>query len=107
MFRLSDYDFENNEKDYVAFMAVFEKFLEMCHITSEPKHFYTEYELHENAKGFALDYVEMRTTGNIPQSLIEFLTVCGEYLDYNINMHHLTEVAEVDDMYWNVYNDLV
>lgn len=107
MFRLSDYDFEYGEKDYVAFMAVFKKFLDLCHELNEPmKGHFTEAEMVDHAENYALDYVTMRTEGIVSMSLVEFLNECVEYLDYNVNVYHITEVDDLDDMLWNVYSDL-
>lgn len=107
MFRLSDYDFESCGKDYVAFMDVFKKFLTCCREINEPmRGYFTEDEMIEHAEDYALDYVTMRTEGNIPMQLVEFLNVCVEYLGYNVNVYHITEVEDLDDMLWNVYGDL-
>lgn len=107
MFRLSDYDFESCGKDYVAFMDVFKKFLTLCRAINEPSRgYFSEDEMIDHAEDFALDYITMRIEGNIPMQLVDFLNMCVEYLDYNVNVYHITEVEDLDDMLWNVYGDL-
>ena len=107
MFKLSDYDFEYGEKDYVAFMDVFKKFLTLCKAVNKPmRGNFTESKMINHAEDFALDYITMRTEGNIPMQLVDFLKVCVDYLGYNVNVYHITEVEDLDDMLWNVYGDL-
>lgn len=108
MFRLSDYDFEYGEKDYVAFMAVFKKFLDLCHELNEPmKGHFTEAEMIEHAENYALEYIEMRQTRKVSSIIADFVEQCEEYLEYNSFLNiAVDDVDRYDDMLWNVYSDL-
>ena len=108
MFRLSDYDFEYGEKDYVAFMAVFKKFLDLCHELNEPmKGNFTEAEMIEHAENYALEYIEMRQTRKVSSIIAYFVEQCEEYLEYNSFLNiAVDDVDRYDDMLWNVYSDL-
>lgn len=114
MFRLSDYDFESCEKDYMAFMDVFKKFLTLCRAINEPsKGYFTEDEMIEHAEEFALEYIAMRINSAIAKNynvktinnnIILLVDQCADYLDYpDINIE---TVEDLDDMLWNIYGDL-
>jgi hypothetical protein len=107
MFRLSDYDFEYGEKDYVAFMAVFKKFLDLCHELNEPmKGHFTEAEMIDHAENYALDYVEMRQTGVVSENLEALISECINYLDYPVIELSECDVDDYDDLLWDIYEDL-
>ena len=108
MFRLSDYDFEYSEKDYVAFIAVFKKFVELLNVMNEPmRAFFSEAEIIEHAETYALEYVEMRQTRKVSSIIADFVEQCEEYLDYNSFLNIAVDDSDrYDDMLWNIYSDL-
>jgi hypothetical protein len=108
MFRLSDYDFEYGEKDYVAFMDVFKKFLTICRELNEPiRGFFTEDEMIDNAENFALEYIEMRKTKVVSNTIAEFVEICETYLGYNaVCEQGIDDSDKYDDTLWNIYGDL-
>ena len=108
MFRLSDYDFENSEKDYVAFMDVVKKFLDICRAINEPcRGNFTEDEMIDHSENFALEYVEMRQTGVVEESLEALISECINYLGYPVIMLSEYTVEEYDDLLWDIHEDLV
>jgi len=110
MFRLSDYDFEYSEKDYVAFMAVFKKFLELAeHYNEEWKGCFTEYELMDNAENYALEYINMRVTGEVSDTIRQFTGLCAqsEYNNITEELINSWSVDDIDDMLWNIYGDVI
>ena len=108
MFRLSDYDFESCGKDYVAFMDVFKKFLDLCHVLNEPmRGNFTEAEMIEHAENYALEYIEMRQTKKVSSNLADFVEICEEYLDYSAPLNLVVDSAkDYDDRLWDIYEDL-
>ena len=110
MFRFSDYDFEYSEKDYVAFMHVFKKFLELAeHYNEAWKGCFSRYELIENAENYALEYVNMRVTGKVSETVRYFTGLCAqsEYNNITEEFINIWDVDEIDDMLWNVYSDVI
>jgi hypothetical protein len=107
MFRLSDYDFECSENDYMAFMELFKKFLDLCHELNEPmKGHFTEAEMIDHAENYALDYVEMRQTGVVSENLEALISECINYLDYPVIELSECDVDDYDDLLWDIYGDL-
>ena len=107
MFRLSDYDFESCEKDYVAFMDVFKKFLTLCREINEPsKGYFSEDEMIDHAENFALEYVEMRQTGVVSENLEALISECINYLNYPIVELSECDIDDYDDLLWDIYEDL-
>ncbi len=108
MFRLSDYDFEYSEKDYVAFMDVFKKFLTCCRELNLPmRGYFTEDEMIDNAENLALEYIEMRKTKIVSDTIAEFVEVCEIYLGYNaVCEQGVDDSDKYDDTLWNIYGDL-
>jgi hypothetical protein len=107
MFRLSDYDFEYGEKDYVAFMDVFKKFLTICRELNEPiGGFFTADEMIDHAENYALDYVEMRHTGVVSENLEALISECINYLNYPVIEFSECDVDDYDDLLWDIYGDL-
>ena len=107
MFRLSDYDFEYSEKDYVAFMDVAKKFLTICRAINEPcRGNFTEDEMINHAEDFALDYVEMRQTGVVSENLEFLISDCINYLNYPVIELSEYNVDDYDDLLWDIYGDL-
>ena len=104
MFRLSDYDFEYSEKDYVAFMDLFKKFVYMIReITTEMVY---EDELFNEAENLALEYIEMRREKVLGDELRAFISEAVNYLGYNCIMLSERTTEEIDDLLWDIYGDL-
>jgi 5'-deoxynucleotidase YfbR-like HD superfamily hydrolase len=108
MFRLSDYDFEYGEKDYVAFMDLVKKFLTCCREINEPmRGYFTEDEMIDNAENLALEYIEMRKTKVVSNTIAEFVETCEIYLGYNAICEQVVDDSDkYDDTLWNIYGDL-
>ena len=107
MFRLSDYDFENGTRDYVAFMSVFKKFLELVHELNSEE---TPYEcvMIDRAENLALSYVqELRGMQFVSEELKAFIYECCNELEYPVIMLDDKTVDEIDDLLWDIYGDMV
>ena len=104
MFRLSDYDFEYSEKDYVAFMSLFKKFVYMIReVTTEMVY---EDELFNEAENLALEYIEMRQNKTVGDELKAFITEAVNYLGYPCVILDGKTTEEIDDLLWNIFEDL-
>jgi hypothetical protein len=89
-------------------MDVFKKLLTICRELNEPiRGFFTEDEMIDNAENFALEYIEMRKTKVVSNTIAEFVEMCETYLGYNaICEQGIDDSDKYDDTLWNIYGDL-
>lgn len=108
MFRLSDFDFEN-EVNSVGFMEVYRKFFDICKEFNEDwKAFFSDKEISINAEDFANEYINMRTTKEVSDTIriVTKNAVHSLYGEETAETVDTMDADEIDDMLWNVYEDI-
>ena len=110
--RLSDYDFETetmNMNSIDGFMEVYRKFVAICkEFNVDWKAFLSDEEISENAENFATEYINMRITKEVSDTLRTIVkdAVHSLYGEETAKTVDNMEVEEIDDMLWNVYEDI-
>lgn len=110
--RLSDYDFENvamNMDCVGGFMEVYRKFVLICQEFNEDwKAFLTDEEISENAENFATEYINMRTTKEVSDTLRTVVkdAVHALYGEETAETVDSMDDEEIDDMLWNIVEDI-
>ena len=110
--RLSDYDFENvamNMDCVDGFMEVYRKFVSICKEFNEDwRAFFSDEEISENAENFATEYINMRTTKEVSDTLRIVVkdAVYALYGEETAETVDSMDDEEIDDMLWNIVEDI-
>ena len=110
--RMSDYDFENvtmNMDCVDGFMEVYRKFVLICREFNESwRAFLSDEEISNNAQDFATEYINMRTTKEVSETLRIVVkdSVHSLYGEETAETVDSMDDEEIDDMLWNIVEDI-